>query len=128
MIKHCDMCRRTHPRATFYKNRTKRDGLASTCKDCARKLLAKHQRTETYRRNVYEKTVRYRLAHPDRYKAYASVNNGKRDGKVKGSDTCEHCGARGRTEGAHTDYSKPLDVIWLCKTCHCAFDRGLQRH
>lgn len=33
-------------------------------------------------------------------------------------DTCSKCGVKCKPEAHHPDYSKPLDVIWLCKSCH----------
>lgn len=43
-----------------------------------------------------------------------------RHGKVVRPDACERCGAKGNVEGHHHDYSKPLDVEWLCRPCHAA--------
>lgn len=37
---------------------------------------------------------------------------------------CSVCGAT-RGEAHHDDYSKPLDVVWLCRTHHWARHRML---
>ena len=31
---------------------------------------------------------------------------------------CSKCGKEAFTEAHHMDYTKPLDVDWLCKQCH----------
>ena len=30
---------------------------------------------------------------------------------------CRACGSK-KSEAHHTDYSKPLDIVWLCRRCH----------
>lgn len=45
-----------------------------------------------------------------------------RCGKLIRPDACDACGTREarRIEAHHPDYSKPLEVLWLCTLCHGA--------
>lgn len=41
-------------------------------------------------------------------------------GRVDRPDACERCGIKGYVDGHHHDYTKPLEVEWLCPSCHAA--------
>lgn len=46
-------------------------------------------------------------------------------GELIRATVCEECGATGRQiTAAHHDYSKPLDVRWLCRSCHSRYDHA----
>lgn len=63
-----------------------------------------------------ERTRNYRNEHPEKYQAHLVVTNAiRRKELIKAP--CEVCGSKD-VEGHHDDYSKPLDVRWLCKTHH----------
>jgi hypothetical protein len=48
--------------------------------------------------------------------AHHAVNNAVRNGRLTKAP-CELCHAE-KSEAHHEDYSRPLDVNWLCTTCH----------
>ncbi len=56
-------------------------------------------------------------ANKEKITAHTLVGNAIRDGKLK-AKPCERCGYAVGVQAHHEDYSKPLDVVWLCRSCH----------
>lgn len=60
----------------------------------------------------------WREANPDRNMAHRAVFVAVRAGRLIKPENCSECGRAGRIHGHHEDYSRPLDVVWLCGRCH----------
>jgi len=104
------------------------------CKDCAKRdsrewyretrpsRLAyerERNRSEERKLKALETQRRMREKYPEKYRARTAVSNAIRDGKLL-REPCSGCGKTGRIHAHHDDYSKPLDVVWLCEMCHRA--------
>lgn len=115
----------------FYAQPGMADGHLGKCKACTkrdvRKNYAKHReqyaeyervRFQKPERKAYalEYQRRYRAANPEKYKARSIVHNVIRDGKLT-RQSCEVCGDT-ESEAHHDDYSRPLEVRWLCFKHH----------
>ena len=76
-------------------------------------------RSKTPERRAKNRVIatRWREEHPEAYQAQTAVGNAVRDGKLK-KLPCEVCGAEANVHAHHSDYSRPLDVKWLCARCH----------
>lgn len=61
--------------------------------------------------------------HPEKRRAHWAVDNALRSGRLVRPDECGRCFTSCKPEASHTDYSKPLDVEWLCSPCHRDKDR-----
>ena len=59
--------------------------------------------------------------HPEKYRARYKAASALKSGKIKRAP-CEVCG-NNKAEMHHDDYSKPLDIRWLCKKHHVEFHR-----
>lgn len=44
-----------------------------------------------------------------------------RYGILKNPKICSFCKSKKRVAGHHPDYAKPLQVIWLCQSCHALY-------
>jgi hypothetical protein len=142
MTKKCFKCRQVKELKEFYKHPPSKDGYLGKCKECTKRDVKLYReknitKIRTYDRNrgklprrIESNAARNQLRrkqHPLKYAAHTRLNNAVRDGKIEKPKHCQQCGAKTRIHGHHRDYSKPLDVIWLCQICHKA-DHIKQKH
>lgn len=72
----------------------------------------------------------YQIKHPERRRANQAVRYALETGKLIRPDTCEKCGKACKPDAHHDDYSKPLEVLWLCPGmggCHRKRDQQRKR-
>lgn len=178
-MKKCGHCKETKEDSNFCKNKSRKDGLGDTCKNCdasMRKVLRvkNKDKIRKYKKAEYEKNKeKYncrnmasywanrdkRLIHNREYarkeenKAKARIRSQankkkKREliaakklilsdrerqkisagyaityalhaKKINRPKLCEKCHQKKDLQAHHPDYTKKLDVIWLCFHCHC---------
>lgn len=120
--KQCTRCREIKPLDSFCRRSASADGLASICRDCAKAKRAAYYQTE----NGHAKREQYREKYRGKYalkvKAQSMIRHDIRVGKVS-RKPCEICGDV-KSHAHHDDYSKPLDVRWLCAKHHAEWHRG----
>lgn len=94
----CSQCQITMEISLFARNRTKPLGRDYQCNACTKKLK--------------------KWSKPDRYKYLArrKVGRAVHSGRLTRLP-CQVCGDV-KSEGHHDDYSKPLEVTWLCRIHH----------
>lgn len=62
---------------------------------------------------------KWRELNPERARAQALLTYAIAIGDIKPPRECSRCKKHTSViEGHHTDYSKPLEVTWLCRPCH----------
>lgn len=130
-MKQCFKCNEMLPLSEFYAHPMMADGYVNKCKECNKKDVQanyrkRHDQYRKYdllRKNLPHRqelkkrvTQKYRSEQPTKYKAHAAVGRAVREGKLQ-RGSCERCGSL-RVHGHHEDYSKPLEVMWLCPLHH----------
>jgi hypothetical protein len=65
-----------------------------------------------------EKRSEYRAVYLLQERAHDQVRRAIKGGKLQRPSICSRCSTECTPEGHHADYSKPLDVEWVCKACH----------
>lgn len=129
--KMCFKCGEIKPLSEFYKHPETKDGHLGKCKDCTKldvsgNYRSNHDHYVAYERErnamperrskrlVYQNNKRKNQ--PEKYRARNAVGNAVRNGRLV-RQPCAICGDQ-NTEAHHKDYSKPLDVEWLCFKHH----------
>lgn len=82
------------------------------CRACLAAYMRGYRRGERLRKPLTDEERKQRRA------ARTAANYRKRRGELE-EQPCASCGATEGLEMHHEDYSKPLEVTWLCHGCHC---------
>ena len=127
-MKLCNSCNTTKLKSDFGKRAASEDGLSAKCKSCQSKYdksrsdlpkrikaRADYKLTAGGKAAHFKATKNYRNKNQKKYKAHNMVNNAIRDGKLF-CEPCEICGKKANAH--HDDYSKPLNIRWLCPAHH----------
>jgi hypothetical protein len=142
-LKTCRRCKEEKPLHDFGRKKISADGLNWWCKKCNVEANTAYRKTENgsvklkeYRNSdrgrmvaknadkkfrssekwkiwIDETKDKYAFRRRARRMAMHAVYMGRLDRKP-----CEVCGTNEKIEAHHDDYSKPLDVRWLCQAHH----------
>lgn len=55
------------------------------------------------------------------------ANTYQKRGKLVPPATCQRCHVEPPKEKHHEDYDQPLEVVWLCRSCHIEITTGAHR-
>lgn len=132
MEKQCFKCGSTKPLDHFYPHPQMGDGYLNKCKSCARQDVRQHRLDNPEKVRAYDnaraklphrKALRQRIQDnfpAEKKRAHTAVRRAILAGKLE-RQPCAFCGTVEPVEAHHHDYTKPLEVTWLCVPCHRRF-------
>lgn len=146
-MKNCARCKTDLDESNFCKDRHSRDGLHRICRSCMSKARSEfrinnlescRERERAFSRSrdrsgynrKYRSATRehrrfeYENAPYEMKSAWRSVAAALRNGTMVRPNVCVICGVECKPTAHHYDYSKRLDVTWLCRSCHNIADRA----
>jgi len=128
-MKNCSRCKKLLPSESFYKDNSRRSKLTPRCKDCDRvfRRESRLRNPETHiKRNkrYYQKHKKRKAEYLKKWRAknwfkanaHEAVTRAIKLGLLK-RKSCEKC-KNTKADAHHEDYGKPLEVMWLCRSCH----------
>lgn len=143
--KRCFKCSAELPLTEFYRHPRMADGHLGKCKECTKRDVRENRATRIDYYHAYDKKRRpilpkattrkaytkseicrrRRQRHPDKYFANYTAGNAIKLGHLI-RQPCERCGSI-KVDAHHEDYTKPLDVTWLCRPCHRERHKEMKR-
>lgn len=142
----CKHCHTDKPEEDFYAS------SKSKCKECVKSAVRFHREQNIDRIREYDKQrgnqphrvkarkeyiateagrqakkramEAYNKRYPLKYASHVITSNAVRDGVLFKASNCSVCNSTEKIEGHHDDYTKPLEVRWLCEQCHKEWHRN----
>jgi hypothetical protein len=80
-----------------------------------------YKRTPAGKLSVEASRIKWIEKSPEKRAAHVILGNAVKNGLIEKPNFCSKCGKKEvsrRIHAHHHDYTKPVDVIWLCVQCH----------
>lgn len=152
--KQCICCKQIKPISEYYKHSQMKDGTLNKCKECQKtnsiaarnrniekyrlydreranlphriKARAEYQKTEAYKASQKKSLAAMKVKFAEKNKARYAVSNALRDGLIF-KLPCFICGDLD-VECHHPNYSKHLEVVWLCTKHHAQLHKEARQY
>lgn len=125
----CKLCARATDRAYYRKKRQDPAYvMAQRKRDRDRRKLRYHEDPVWREAQKVLKDTRQRGRLRRHVVVQGRVRKAIKTGELVPDEHCSRCGhdfSEHRRHAHHADYSKPLEVEWLCQPCHCEEHRKL---
>jgi len=106
-LRQCYKCKEIKTLEEFKKHGKKsKSKYSSLCKECQRQYYKEWYKKHNRNRN--KKAV----------KACSLFNQYMKENNIQRPQFCSICGKEDNIRAHHPDYSKPLEIIWVCRQCH----------
>lgn len=117
-MKQCGRCKEVKIFGDFNKDKYSKSGYRSQCKECMTKERMALRDHYKQWRDSDEKKLWYSEYRKSRYQKDKLKVKARNAARSLERMPCEKCGSSDTVHAHHDDYSKPLDVRWLCPQHH----------
>lgn len=148
----CTICNQSKPAEQFSRVRKSQERRSPYCKSCsqlvqrkwreanpekmkainARRNMPGGRKRSNWKPNAEQRARdqarkrKWDRNNQEKCRAQQAVNRAIKMGTLVRPRECNKCGKVARIQASHTDYSKQLDVEWLCPSCHKRKDNAIR--
>ena len=129
-MKVCPKCKQKKSLELFFMDKSRKNGRQIYCRVCGNKKGRVYRKTESGiiakkkhldskhgKKAIYKYGKKYRRTNPLKISSHKAVYYALSTGRLV-KKSCSVCGSTINIEAHHVDYSKWLDVVWLCCQHH----------
>jgi DNA-directed RNA polymerase subunit M/transcription elongation factor TFIIS len=140
MFKECSKCKKKKSIKNFYPDENGKDGYRSQCKKCfseyaisyqgvnGNKYIKKYHKSEKGKKSINKASRKSYINNKEKWITRAKTHLAIKNGIIIKPNKCEVCEKKvsgHALQAHHIDYTKPLEVIFLCYSCHAEADKLL---
>jgi len=88
------------------------------CRECNREVRRKYASTKSGSKVIRDHNSKSRVKFKQKGNARSILSYHVRKGRISKPDCCDVCKIEVEPQGHHPNYDDPLNVIWVCRSCH----------